>query len=261
MNFMAPNFHFQQGEELCFQTSIPHQQQQQILQDMFIHGPPGAVIDDHQNQSFKLHTVQRRKPVALPPGVAPAAGADVDDDSRSSKKKKIVHRDVERQRRHEMAMLYASLRSLLPLEYLKGKRSISDHMNEAANYIRHQQKKIKELTEKRDGLRRVTLSSSSSSLLHGKGSSTSPCVVVRPCWAGVEVVISSGPCDGAPLPKILTVLVGEGLDVVSCVSTNVEDGLIHTIQCEVGDVREADLCGVEQKLADLIGPGLDSSEK
>lgn len=109
-------------------------------------------------------------------------------------------------------------------------------MNEAANYIKHKQKKIQELTEQRDGLRRVVSTSSIRRCsLKINGSFSLPSVAVRRCLDGVEVVIGKVQLlDGVPLSMVIQVLEGEGLAVISCVFTNLNVQSAYTFQCEVG---------------------------
>ncbi|KAL5817725.1 hypothetical protein ACOSQ3_026103 [Xanthoceras sorbifolium] len=163
------------------------------------------------------------------------------------KKKKIMHRDIERQRRQETATLYRALRSLLPHQYLKGKRSISDHMHEAVNYIKHLQNKIQELSERRDELRRLSSSSTSSTTCTASEycapSHEEDTVTVRPCLAGVEVVVST-----VSLSRVLQVLIGQGISIVNCVSTRINEKLLHTLECEVSGGRSVDLFELQQKL-------------
>ncbi|XVF51598.1 hypothetical protein PTKIN_Ptkin04bG0197100 [Pterospermum kingtungense] len=163
------------------------------------------------------------------------------------KKKKIIHRDIERQRRRDMTTLYATLRSLLPFEYLKGKRSVSDHMKEAVNYIVHLQKKILELSDKRDELKKLSDSHASRSV-----DST---VLVRPCLAGVEVVITTGLRQGLMLSSVLEVMVAEGLSVVTCLSSKLS--LIFELCMQVNDGRSIDPSELQNKLTMLKVPSFE----
>ncbi|XP_022724897.1 transcription factor bHLH118-like isoform X2 [Durio zibethinus] len=164
-------------------------------------------------------------------------------------KKQKLHRELERQRRQDMASLYASLRSLLPDEYIKGKRSMSDHMNEAVNYIQHLEKKVKDLDVKKHETKRV---SNLASLVSGTESSNH-CFIIRPCLIGIEIMFRCGFKEqDLPLSRVLAVLVDEGLPVVSCVSTKSEEYLLHTIQTEVNDPTSVNLSGLQQKLSKLV---------
>ncbi|XVF09735.1 hypothetical protein REPUB_Repub07fG0121100 [Reevesia pubescens] len=177
---------------------------------------------------------------------------DKSEKSNDDDKKKLMHRDIERQRRQEMAILYASLRNLLPLQYIKGKRAISDHMNGAVSYIKDLQKRIDELSAKRDELKKL---SDSSGFDQGMSSNDyfPSSAVVRQSLNGVEVVISSGlGAQALTLSRVLELLLEEGLDVVSCISTRIDGGLIHTIQSQVSDPTCVDVRGLEQKLNDEI---------
>uniref|UniRef100_A0A1J3IUJ1 BHLH domain-containing protein n=1 Tax=Noccaea caerulescens TaxID=107243 RepID=A0A1J3IUJ1_NOCCA len=158
---------------------------------------------------------------------------------------KIVHREVEKQRRQEMASLYASLRSLLPLEFIKGKRSTSDQLNEAVNYIEYLQRNIKDMSSKRDEL----MLSSGRSFGSSNGESRNEIsnhVVIRPCLVGVEIVFS---ILQTPLSSVLQVLREYALCVLGCISSNVNGRLIHTVQAEVNDLALIDFADLKDTLS------------
>lgn len=119
----------------------------------------------------------------------------------------------------------------------QGKRSISDQMNEGVNYVKYLEKKIKELGVKRDELKRLSnLSISASQIETSDQNDTSPInrFVVHQSLVGIEIAYSCGYLEQElPLSKVLEVLLDEGLCVVNCVSTRVDERLLHTIQAEV----------------------------
>ncbi|CAI9767633.1 unnamed protein product [Fraxinus pennsylvanica] len=167
--------------------------------------------------------------------------------------RKLMHRDLERQRRQEMANLYASLRSIVPVEYLKGKKTISDHTQGAINYITDMQKNIRKLRYQRDKLKKL---SNSGNLSDEDGSSTSfshGLVTVNPCRDGAEILIRcSLKEEGFPLSIVLVELLERGLNVVNYVSTKTNEMPLHIIQCEASDIRCNDLSELTERLTDVI---------
>ncbi|KAL0452542.1 UNVERIFIED_CONTAM: Transcription factor [Sesamum latifolium] len=148
--------------------------------------------------------------------------------------RKYVHREIERQRRQEMANLCGSLRTLLPPQYImKGKRSMPDLMQQAANYIKDMQKNIQQLKTRRDKLMIMRKGASSDKIISRENPPNS-CVRVNPCPSGVEILINTSfeEGQGFPLSRILEELCQTGFDVVSCVSTRANQRTLHRIQSE-----------------------------
>ncbi|CAJ1977128.1 unnamed protein product [Sphenostylis stenocarpa] len=148
--------------------------------------------------------------------------------------KKSMHRETEKQRRQEMTRLCTHFRSLLPLEYIKGKRSISDHMHEGTNYIKHLEHKLKQLQAKRDKFKKL---SNLSPVVAESGSFSTTylpiCVIVHPFPGGLQIKCSySFKKYVFPLSRVIDMVLKEGFDVVNCTSTKTDDRFIHTIRSE-----------------------------
>ncbi|CAN8273929.1 unnamed protein product [Cochlearia groenlandica] len=170
-----------------------------------------------------------------------------------NKKKKLIHRDIERQRRQEMSTLFASLRSHLPLQYIKGKRAVSDHVNGAVSFIKDMETNIKELSVRRDELSsnetgHQRYPSRTGSELNNLDPASS--VTVQPCVNGFQVMVSSNSYgqESLLLSRVVETLQDQGLKVISSLTTKVNDRLMHIIQVEVNSFGCIDLAWLQQKL-------------
>ncbi|XP_059451182.1 transcription factor bHLH118-like [Corylus avellana] len=239
----APSmFPFHQSTDELVWLSFPNLHQEDIIpQDLIVQDQPSVGA----NKIGKAHAHKILS--SLNNGEANTSNYD---------RKKIVRRDTEQKRRQQMAILNASLRSLLPVEIIQGKRSASDHMNEAVNYIKYLQNKIEELSMRRNKLRNLSPGNERSE----------NCVVdrvmVHPCWGRVEIIMTGNvKKEGLLLSKVLEILLQEGFRVVSCVSTKANERLFYSIQSEVdNDLEGLDLPGLQRKLNDLILSSRRASE-
>ncbi|KAJ6374803.1 hypothetical protein OIU78_030317 [Salix suchowensis] len=167
--------------------------------------------------------------------------------------KKVDRKEIERQRRQQMSTLHASLRNLLPLDSIKGKRSISDHMNEAVKYIKHLKSNIHELSVKRDRLKNLPSSSTSDQGTEISDHNLLDSVTVRHYLDGVEIVLTrdSGE-EGIRLSRVLESVLEEGFDVVRCTSTRKGQRHFTTIHCQASNLNYIDADGLQRKLIDVI---------
>ncbi|CAJ1952572.1 unnamed protein product [Sphenostylis stenocarpa] len=240
-------FPLQRGNELVIEFSnSPHQQQHKISQDL--------ILDDYA--SLDVNVSDKNFPRSQPKNLFYEANKKNHDSNEH--KKKMIHKEIERQRRQEMATCYASLRSLLPLEFIKGKRSISDHMNEAVNYIKHMQNNIKELGAKRDELKKFNNRNFENSHedLH-----TSCSFTVHENNGVIGIEITGGLREEKPkVSKLLQFLTQEGLEVVSYLSSEVNGRLLHSVQCEVNNSYTVDLYQLRNKVSKAF-PAFRCSDK
>ncbi|XP_015081892.1 transcription factor bHLH120-like [Solanum pennellii] len=229
---------------------------------------PPTTLQSNQDSSFSLqkqnsnivftstHNVPKKKPILITNIniIDDQVVQDLPKEKEMVVEKKVMRRDVERQRRRDMAKLYQRLRLLIPSKYLMGKRSISDHLEEIVDYVKDLKKDIEELESKREKLKEMKNITNISSLLAPNSSSMKlndddeDKIIVKSCNEGVEISIKGG----LSISKVLKVLMKEGFIVNNCVSSTINQRLIHIIQTKVNTRGDIDLALLRSKLMGLF---------
>lgn len=125
-------------------------------------------------------------------------------------------------------------------------------MHETVKYIQHMQSKIQNLTNKRDELKRQSGDQDSdTSTVETLNSSKRDSVVVRPKQEGLQVVLDTATQHRLPLSNLVKSLLTERLEIISCVSTKINDRFLHTIEFEPVDVGTVDVTELQHKLTNL----------
>ncbi|XP_004300739.1 PREDICTED: transcription factor bHLH36 [Fragaria vesca subsp. vesca] len=262
MDFILPNILDHDGElsQIACVPCVEHK-----IRENHVYPLPLPLGPSHQKKDHVHLMSPRQIDFSQPKRKTSITFGEIDDDQNpdqeSKKVKKIMHRDIERQRRQEMTTLYASLRSHLPLEYLKGKRSISDHVHQAANYIKHLQKDLEELREKKDELKNQSnISGSSTAVVENLQTPSimgDSVILVRPACTGVEIVVSTPLKQGLPLSRVIGILVSEGLSIVSCNSAKRNQMLIYSLETEVIDGESIDIPELQNRLIEKCTSGFN----
>ncbi|GLJ55121.1 hypothetical protein SUGI_1183020 [Cryptomeria japonica] len=168
--------------------------------------------------------------------------------------KQIIHKMIERKRRKDMNFLYSELRSLLPEERIRGKRSVSDQLDESINYIRHLEQQIKDLTKERDKkkiraacFKGVEISKPLE--FHDEGF---PSIKIKSFGSDALQVYINSIRNQIALSDVLLVSEECRFEVVSAASSVTNEKVFHTIQAEVTDHSSTNIDSLYVKLQQLI---------
>ncbi|KAL8141491.1 hypothetical protein V2J09_014523 [Rumex salicifolius] len=239
-------FPFENNGEISFQ--VTKNEQDLILENQLLESTTTTAAAASKGRGRKSLVGSR---ICVPSASRPPNDTlCVDPDPDVKTKKKMVHRDIERQRRHEMSGLFSTLHSLLPSQYSKGKRSMSDHIVESVNYIKDMQKNIKVLGDKRDNLK------VSHNSYNETSSSINGCnIEIYTNAVGLQVqIVACQSQQGFALSTALKILQEQGLDVVSSISNAANGDFHHNIQCQANDATcdNINVDWLKQRLYDAV---------
>ncbi|GLJ55120.1 hypothetical protein SUGI_1183010 [Cryptomeria japonica] len=171
--------------------------------------------------------------------------------------KQIIHKMIERQRRKDMSSLYSDLRSLLPEESIREKLSVTDQLEEAANYVRYLEQQIKDLTKEREKNKTRAVCFKGVEILKPLECQESdegfPAVKIKSFGSAAFHIYINSIQNQIGLSDILLVLEECRVEVVSAASSVTNAKVFHTIHAKVTDHSITNFDTIYVKLQHLIG--------
>ncbi|XP_054817141.1 transcription factor bHLH162-like [Prosopis cineraria] len=149
---------------------------------------------------------------------------------------KIERRLIEKNRRNQMKILYAKLNSLLPNFNPKQMIPLPDQIDEAINYIKSLEAKVKMAQEKKErfmGKKRSHACCSSGSFETIKRSLNSPQIQIHEMGSSLEVVLINGLDNQFTFYEIIRILHEEEVEVVSASSSLAGDSMLNIVHAQI----------------------------
>ncbi|KAK4286150.1 hypothetical protein QN277_002746 [Acacia crassicarpa] len=152
---------------------------------------------------------------------------------------KIERRLIEKNRRNQMKILYSKLNSLLPNFNPKQMIPLPDQIDEAINYIKSLEAKVKMVQEKKERLMmgkkrsHACCSSSSFETERKRSLMNSPQIQIHEMGSSLEVVLINGLDNQFIFYEIICILHQENVEVVSANSSLVGDSMLNVVHAQI----------------------------
>ncbi|KAL7213053.1 hypothetical protein ACSBR2_015706 [Camellia fascicularis] len=142
---------------------------------------------------------------------------------------------IEKNRRNQMKTLYSKLHSLVhPHNTKLEAMSLTDQIDEAANYIKKLQKNLEKLKQKRDSLMGVEKPKARMKSTTNVGL-RSPQIEINVMGSALDVVLITGLDCQFMFNETIRVIHEEGAEIVNASFSVVDDTVFHTIHSKVGE--------------------------
>ncbi|OMO54784.1 hypothetical protein COLO4_36348 [Corchorus olitorius] len=152
---------------------------------------------------------------------------------------KVERKIIEKNRRNQMKNLYSRLNSLLPHHpSSKEPLSLPDQIDEAVNYIKSLQTRLKESREKKEtlmGRKRSRRCTNNIAASEAMGRLKAPEIRIQEMGSSIEVVLMTGQDSSQFMfNEMIRIIHGEGADILNANFSVVGNTVFHIVHAELG---------------------------